>query len=242
MGGMQEAVAVNPAIHMVLQHFGVAVAAVTGVLAAAGKRVDLFGVLVLAVVTAFGGGTIRDLTLGLAPVFWVRDPGYLLTALGTALVVFFLARSHRFRLDVLQVADAFVLALFTMVGQGKALALGHHTLIGVVMGVTTGVAGGMLRDLLLGEVPLVFRPEIHLYATASILGAAVYAAVVKIGEPPSHALWIGLSTVLVLRLAGIRWRISLPVFESQPPPPLPASSGPGAPESPVGKDTKHDSA
>jgi len=238
---MEEAVAVNPAVHMVLQHFGVAVAAVTGVLAAAGKRVDLFGVLVLAVVTAFGGGTIRDLTL-LSPVFWIRDPGYLLTALATALGVFFLARSHRFRLDVLQVADAFVLALFTVVGQGKALALGHHPLIGMMMGVTTGVAGGMLRDLLLGEVPLVFRPEIHLYATASIVGAVVYAIVLELGERPTHALWIGLSTVLVLRLAGIRWRISLPVFESQPPPSLPASSGPHVPEARAADDRKDDSA
>jgi uncharacterized membrane protein YeiH len=212
------------------------------VLAAAGKRVDLFGVLVLAVVTAIGGGTIRDLTLGWTPVFWVRDPGYLVTALVTALGVFFLARSHRFRLDVLQVADAFVLALFTVVGQGKALALGHHPLIGMMMGVTTGVAGGILRDLLLGEVPLVFRPEIHLYATASMAGAAVFAIVLKLSERPTHALWIGLSTVLVLRLAGIRWRISLPVFESQPPSSLPACPGPDAPGVRPTDDRKDDSA
>jgi uncharacterized membrane protein YeiH len=208
----------NHGIHYFLQHGGVAVAAVTGVLAAAGKRVDLFGVLVLAAVTAFGGGTIRDLALGQAPVFWVRDPAYVLTALGTALVVFFVARSHRFRLDVLQVADAWVLALFTLVGQGKAIALGHHAVIGVVMGVTTGVAGGMLRDLLLGEVPLVFRPEIHLYATASIIGALAYWGVLELGWPAPQALWVALFTVLVLRLAGIRWRISLPVFESHAPP------------------------
>lgn len=208
----------NPEIQYVLEHCGVCVAAVTGVLAAAGKRVDLFGVIVLAVVTAFGGGTFRDLALGQAPVFWVRDPGYILTATATALVVFFLARSHRFRLDVLQVADAWVLALFTMVGQGKALVLGHHPVIGVLMGVATGVAGGMVRDLLLGEVPLVFRPEIHLYATASIVGALVYALVLEFGWGSQQALWIGLGTVLVLRLAGVRWRISLPVFESQAPP------------------------
>jgi uncharacterized membrane protein YeiH len=204
---------VNPETHLWLQHLGVAVAAVTGVLAAAGKRVDLFGVLVLAVVTALGGGTIRDLVLGRLPVFWVRDPAYLYTALVTALLVFVLARSHRFRLDVLEVADAFVLAFFTMVGQGKALSLGHHPVIGIVMGVMTGVVGGVLRDLLLGEVPLVFRPEIHLYATASIFGAATFALAVELGETVPNAVWIGLAMVLVLRLVGIRWRISLPVFE-----------------------------
>jgi uncharacterized membrane protein YeiH len=210
----------NALWHYTLEHFGVAVAAVTGVLAARGKRVDLFGVMVLAVVTALGGGTIRDLSLGALPVFWVRDPHYLITALGTAGAVFFVARSHRFPSPVLEVADAFVLSFFTMVGLMRALALGSTPLIGVAMGVVTGVVGGILRDRLLGEMPLVFRPEVYLYATASILGALAYVGVLQAGFPPYQALWTGLLITLLLRLAGIRWRISLPVFtpvDDQPP-------------------------
>lgn len=203
----------NPQLQYVLEQFGVAVAAMTGVLAARGKRVDLFGVLVLAVATAFGGGTVRDLSLGVTPVFWVSDPTYVFTVLVTALVLFFVARSHLIPLDILQVADALVLALFTLVGQRKALAMGCHPGIGILMGVITGVVGGMVRDLLLGDIPLVFRPEIHLYATAAILGAGAYAAALAVGWLPREALWVGLATTLVLRLIGIRWRISLPVFE-----------------------------
>ena len=93
-------------MHYLLEHFGVAVAALTGVLAARGKRVDLFGVIVLAVVTAFGGGTVRDLCLGSRPVFWIQDPFYLLNATGVAVVSFFVARVRQFPETVLLVADA----------------------------------------------------------------------------------------------------------------------------------------
>ena len=123
----------------VLEHVGVAVAAITGVLAARGKRVDLFGVIVLALVTAFGGGTLRDLLVGDTPVFWVRDPNFLLSATAIAVVSFFVARFHEFPLAVLLVADAFALALFTMIGVKKALAFQVAPSIAIAMGVITGV-------------------------------------------------------------------------------------------------------
>ncbi len=195
-----------------LEHFGVGVAAITGVLAARGKGVDLFGVIVLAVVTAFGGGTLRDVMLGNVPVFWVRDPNFLLTASGVAVVAFFAARFYEIPANVLQVADAFALALFTMIGVKKALALNVSPAIALAMGVITGVVGGILRDLLAGEIPLVFRPAIYLYATAAFCGAVVFLILQRwsLGE---HADMIVASSVtLAMRFAAIRWKLGLPVF------------------------------
>ncbi len=196
----------------ILEHIGVSIAAISGVLAARGKQVDLFGVIVLALVTAFGGGTIRDVAMGDLPVFWATDSRFFLNASLTALVLFFAVRYHEPPTTVLLVADAFVLALFTMLGTRKGLASGAAPAIAIAMGVITGVAGGILRDLLIGEIPLVFRPQIYLYATAAFFGATVY--VLMKGWSPDQQLnmIVGTSAVLMLRLAGIRWRIALPVL------------------------------
>ena len=191
-----------------LEQLGVAVAAITGVLAARGKRVDLFGVVVLAVVTAFGGGTIRDLTLGDSPVFWVRDGNYILTAVATALVTFVVARFHEFSNRALLLADAVALAFFTMIGVKKALVFAAPAPVAVTMGVITGVAGGILRDILTGEIPYVFRKEIYFYATASLCGAVVF---VWLQHWP-FSLLIGAAVTLGLRLAAIRWKLALPLF------------------------------
>ena len=197
-----------------LEQLGVAVAAITGVLAARGKHVDLFGVVVLALVTAFGGGTIRDLALGDAPVFWVRDGNYVLTAAGTVFVTFVLARFHEFSNRALLLADAVQLAFFTMIGAKKALLFAAPFPVAVTLGVITGVAGGILRDTLTGEIPYVFRREIYLYATASLAGAVFFVLL--------QSTWFGLFTggaiTLVLRLIAIRWRLALPVFTPRQPP------------------------
>ncbi len=201
-----------------IELLAVCVCAVSGVLAAAGKQVDLFGVMVLAAVTAFGGGTLRDLVLGEVPVFWIRDPNYLYAALGTAVFAFFAARRFAFPGRVLLVADAAGLALFTIIGARKALAVTTATaqpisvIVAVSMGVVTGVAGGAMRDALMREIPLVFRREIHLYATAATFGALLYAGLLRAGIPDDRAGPAGIAAILVLRLAAIRWRVSLPTF------------------------------
>ena len=199
-----------------LEHFGVAVAAITGVLAGRGKRVDLFGVMVLAVVTAFGGGTVRDLCLGSTPVFWIQDPRYLLNAVGVAVVSFFVARFRQFPQAVLLVADAFALAFFTMAGVKKSLLLGAAPTIAVAMGVITGVAGGVLRDVLTGEIPLVFRQQIYLYATAALVGALVFVLLERWLPSERANMIIATLTTLGLRLGAIRWKLSLPEFEPRP--------------------------
>jgi uncharacterized membrane protein YeiH len=200
---------------LLLEHFGVFVAAITGVLAARGKRVDLFGVLVLALVTAFGGGTVRDLLVGDLPVVWLRGPGFLLNASLAALLTFFWERFRAPPQGALLVADAFALALFTMIGTQKGLFMAFSAPVSVLLGVVTGVTGGMLRDVLTGEVPLVFQPEIRLYATASLCGAAVCVGLNACGIGQTAATVCGLGAVLALRVAGICWNLSLPLFESR---------------------------
>lgn len=201
-----------------LEQLGVAVAAITGVLAARGKRVDLFGVMVLAVVTAFGGGTIRDLTLGDSPVFWVRDGNYILTAVAAALVTFVVARFHEFSVRALLLADAVSLAFFTMIGVKKALIFAAPAPVAVTMGIITGVAGGILRDILTGEIPYVFRKEIYFYATASLCGAVVFVLIHNSLASPQVSVLIGAAVTLSLRLAAIRWKLALPLFTPRQPP------------------------
>ncbi len=129
-----------------LEHFGVAVCAVSGVLAARGRNVDLFGVVVLALVTALGGGTVRDLCLGATPLFWIERPEFVWNALAAGLATFFLARWLDPPLKALELADAFGLALFTMLGAAESLSHGTAPVIAVVLGTITGVAGGILAQ------------------------------------------------------------------------------------------------
>jgi uncharacterized membrane protein YeiH len=194
-----------------LEHFAVAVSAITGVLAAR-RQIDLFGVIVLALVTALGGGTIRDIILGHGPVFWTEDSTYLINAAVTAVVTFYLVRYHELSRTFLLVADAFSLALFTILGTQKALKFDVPASVAVAMGVTTGVAGGILRDLLMGQIPLVFQREIYLYATAAFCGASFFVLLNRWSPDSKTNMLVGISTALLMRLAGIRWRLTLPMF------------------------------
>lgn len=198
-----------------LEHLGIAVAAVTGVLAARGKAIDLFGVMVLAVVTAFGGGTLRDVMLGDLPVLWVRDPALLLNAVTVAILVFFLARRRDLPERLLLIADAGALALFTAIGVQKALAFHAELPVAVAMGVITGVAGGILRDLLTGEIPLVFRRAIYLYATAALAGGITLTLLQHFFPGAPGNMVAGVGVTLALRLAGIRWKLALPLFQTR---------------------------
>ncbi len=194
----------------VIEHAGVAVGAISGVLAAEGKRVDLFGVLVLGLAAAFGGGTARDLLVGVRPVSWLSDPALMVNALSISLITFFVARWVKKLSRILDVVDAVSLAFFVMLGTGKGLATELPAPTAIFLGVITGVAGGIARDVLLGQMPAVFRREIHLYATAALAGACVYVAAQPAGPVVSAAA--GFFTVLIIRLAAIRWKVSLPEF------------------------------
>lgn len=196
-----------------LDHFGVAVSALSGVIAARGKSLDLFGVLVLALVTALGGGTLRDLLTGEGAVAWLRMPGLFTTVCVTAVVAFAVCRCWELPEHLFQIADALALCAFSVAGTQKGLSLDFAPIVSITLGVITGVAGGIIRDTLTGSVPLVFRKDTYFYATAALFGGIVYCLLFKwLGHDP--ATWIAVSSSFLLRLGAIRYRISLPAFES----------------------------
>lgn len=198
-------------IPRILDLLGVAVFATSGALAAGRKRLDLLGVLVIAAVTAIGGGTIRDLLLDRHPVFWIADPVYLYIVIAAAALTILYTRRFHPPERLLLVADALGLGLFTISGAQIAEHAGLSGIAAVLMGTLTGAAGGVVRDLLTAEIPLILRRG-EIYATAAIAGATLYLVLQGAGVDRSAAGLIGIATVVALRLAGIVWRIALPVF------------------------------
>mgnify|MGYP001819305006 FL=1 len=196
----------------VLGLFGVAVFSVSGVLAVGDKQLDLFGALVLGVVTAVGGGTIRDVILGL-DVFWVTEPIFIVTAAAAALLTVIAERLVVLPRRLVLFADAAGLALFSVLGAERALDAGSGYLIACVMGLLTGAAGGMLRDVLAGEIPLVLRRE--LYATAGVAAALGYLLTRSAGFASVPAIVTGVVIGLALRLAALRWNMGLPVYRAR---------------------------
>jgi len=201
---------------------GCAVFAVSGALAAGRKRLDLLGVVVVAVATAIGGGTIRDVLLDRHPIFWIDDPAYLYVTVVAALATPALARVRRPPNDALQIADALGLALFAVSGAQIAERAGLAPAVVVLMGTITGVAGGVVRDVLSAEIPLILRRG-NLYASAAIAGTAAYVVLEMLGVERRVASFLGMATVASLRLASIVWGLRLPVFHFPDDPEAPAA-------------------
>jgi len=189
---------------------GVAVFAVSGVLAARSKGLDLMGVIVIAAITAIGGGTLRDLLLNRYPIFWITDARYLTVIIVSALLTVGYVRVRLPLGNALLVADAFGLALFALSGAQVAEAAQCPPIIVVLMGTMTGVAGGVLRDVITAQIPLILRRD--LYATAAIAGVALYLLLQVLGLQQSWAFGIGMIVVVLLRLIAIRWGLQLPIF------------------------------
>ena len=194
-----------------LELLGVAVFAVSGVLAAGRKGLDVLGIAVIAVVTAIGGGTLRDLLLNRHPIFWIANTTPLWVILGATLVTLGYVRFWIATRRALLVADALGLAFFTIAGVQITEQAGYPDLIAVLMGTITGVAGGVFRDVLTAEIPLVMRPG-RLYATAAIVGAASYLLLEGLHVPSDVAALAGMGIIAGLRLAAILWRLELPVI------------------------------
>lgn len=191
--------------------FGTAIFAISGVLLAGRLKMDPFGVIVLASVTAIGGGTIRDMALGATPVFWITDNTYLWVIFITCITMMILVRRpKRVPWWVLPVCDAVGLAVFVGIGVEKALHYNATPLVAVLMGILTGCGGGIIRDVLAREVPMVLRSEV--YATACMVGGVFHTTALAMGYDNSTAFISGLLSTLLIRLGAIRWHLSLPTF------------------------------
>ncbi|MCZ7590943.1 MAG: trimeric intracellular cation channel family protein [Kiritimatiellae bacterium] len=191
---------------------GVGFFAISGVLTSSRKGFDMFGVVVIALVTAIGGGTLRDILLDRRPIFWIGDINYLYFSLLGAGLALLWVRYHRPPTRILLYADALGLALFTISGTQIANDLGFGAVVSVLMGCITGVAGGVIRDMLSVEIPLLLRDR-EVYATASLLGAIVYLVFFEFGEvDKTTSAECGMLTVAIIRFAAINWRLRVPVF------------------------------
>ncbi len=195
-----------------LDFVGVAVFAVSGALAAGRKQLDLLGVIVLALVTAVGGGTIRDVLIGRIPVFWLANGDYVMVITIAALLTVAYTRWRRPPAASLLIADAFGLALFSITGAQIAEHAGLSAVSGIVLGTITGSAGGVVRDVLIAEIPLVLRRG-NLYASAAIAGTGSYFALQSAAAPRNVAAFAGMAIIAALRLASIWWGLQLPVFK-----------------------------
>ncbi|HEX6041455.1 trimeric intracellular cation channel family protein [Longimicrobium sp.] len=203
-------------IPYLLDLVGVAVFAISGALAAGRKSLDLLGVVVIAVVTAVGGGTLRDVLLDRSPIFWVADPVYVLVIAGAAMATVAWTRRFHPPEKTLLIADALGLALFSVAGAQIAQDAGVPPVIAVIMGTMTGTAGGMIRDVLTNEIPLILRSDTELYATAAIAGITLYLVLGWIGVPRAPSALSGMAAITGLRLAAILGNLKLPVFSLPP--------------------------
>ena len=184
--------------------------AMSGALAAGRRNMDLFGVAVIAFLTALGGGTVRDILLGNFPVTWTQHPSYIYMTLIGGLVTIAIARFMRHLRQLFLVLDAIGLVAFTIIGCNVALELGYEPIVVVMSGITTGIFGGIIRDIMCGRVPQVLRREI--YACVSLVVALLYLLLPRQGVGEDITQLAAFSVGLLLRMAAIRWRVSLPVF------------------------------
>jgi uncharacterized membrane protein YeiH len=185
----------------VFDYFGVIIFAISGSLVGGRKRMDPVGFALLGTVTGVGGGTLRDLVLGVRPVFWIEDPSYIVVCVVASVATYFTTGPVASRQRTLLWADAVGLATFAVLGTQAALAQQVSPLIAVAMGVMTATFGGIVRDVLCDDVPLILRREI--YATAALVGALVYIGLDHSGLAQPMVMAAGFAATLSIRAFGI---------------------------------------
>lgn len=196
----------------IIDYIGTFAFAISGIRLASAKRFDWFGAYVVGFVTAVGGGTIRDVLLDVTP-FWMLQSSYLIvTALALGFVIMF--GKYVIRLNnTFFIFDAIGLGLFAVVGIEKSIVHGYPMWVGIIMGTLTGAAGGVLRDTLINEVPLIFRKEI--YALACVFGGLVYYLCLALGIPPTLTQIIAAGSVILIRVLAVQYHISLPNLKGE---------------------------
>ena len=197
----------------VIEFIGTFAFAISGIRLASAKKFDLFGAYVVGLATAVGGGTLRDLLLGVTP-FWMNNTFYLWCTL-FALIFVMIFHNHLIRLDSAFFAfDSIGLALFVVVGAEKTLSLGFAPWVAVVMGTSTGAVGGVIRDVLINEIPLIFRREI--YALACVIGGIVFVTLSQTTN--LNVIFVELSTaavVILVRFLSVKYHLSVPVLKGE---------------------------
>ena len=195
-----------------LDLFGVFVFAISGALAADRRGMDLFGFVAIALLPAIGGGTVRDIVLG-TPVFWVQDTVYLWLIGGAGLLTFVAAPLLQRVERLLLWADAIGLSVFCVAGAAKSYALTGSAEVAVVMGVVTAVLGGIIRDVVCNEIPLILRQDI--YATAAFAGALAFVGCQALGLALEISLWVGAGICFLIRASALLWGWSLPTRKAR---------------------------
>ncbi|NKX41119.1 trimeric intracellular cation channel family protein [Rhodobacteraceae bacterium R_SAG1] len=199
-----------------LDYASVLVFAASGALVASRAQLDIVGFAFVACLTAVGGGTVRDLLLDRHPVFWIGDSNNILLAAGAAVVVFFTAHLVESRLRWVVWLDSFALAVAVSAGTGAAILTGQTPVIVVLMGMATGTLGGLMRDVVCNEVPLVLKQG-ELYITCAMVGAITAVVAVSLGMPTRWALGACAVVCWVLRAGSIAFGWHLPVYRARPP-------------------------
>lgn len=191
-----------------LDLIGTLVFAISGAMAASSKKLDLFGAAFIAFVTAVGGGTIRDLLIGSTPVGWMRDTNYMIIILiGVGLTFLFQKQVRKLR-KTLFLFDTIGIGVFTILGLKTALLIEVEPIIAIMMGMFSAVLGGVIRDILINEIPLIFRKEI--YAMACIAGATLFYYLQEYGMSFEPSAIVSISTIIIIRILAIRYKIGLP--------------------------------
>lgn len=199
-----------------LDYASVLVFAASGAMVASRAQLDIIGFAFIACLTAVGGGTVRDVLLDRNPVFWVGDPVPILLASGVAATVFFTAHLVESRLRWVIWLDSFALAIAVPAGTGVAMELGHGPVIVVLMGMATGSLGGLMRDVVCNEVPLVLKQG-ELYISCALAGATVAVVLLWLGSTPATALVSCAAMTWVTRAGSLVFGWHLPIYKGRPP-------------------------
>ena len=192
----------------VLDILGTIAFAISGVLVAFHKKMDLFGILIIAFVTAIGGGTLRDLLIGETPVNWMRDITFTYVIIGSAIFAILFRSKLNYLRTSLFLFDTIGIGLYTLVGIEKGVSAGLHPIICIALGTITASFGGVIRDILCNEIPVIFRREI--YATACILGGVIYFLLRKLPIDDNFVFIISGAIVILVRLLAVKFKIALP--------------------------------